>query len=262
MLLVSRAALRSWAPNTTQLAAQVWGDLGTSTGGQVKSSGGLDPSTGSTAGSEAREKQEVARKSSSSSGDEALDTFLKTLKKNRKPVDGRSSGTDPDFVVPDASSCSDSESLPSPKLSLRVRVLEKSGPRGAAKKPESSSESDSLPDIDSPVVRKKLVKDVKKKKGLVIESSDSDCGVKPVRKEKAIVISDSDSGEEPFVNIYSPKYYSQVPPPDPSLVPKPPKAKTISKPKAVRGSKISPKSHTPTAPSYTPKASEKHVFDP
>ena len=103
-----------------------------------------------------------------------------------------------------------------------------------------------------------------KKKTLVIESSESETefdhirrletpGRKAIekRREPAVVISSDDDSGDGFVNIYSPKYYGEVPPPDPKEVSKrsvvEPKPK--SKPKVVRGSKVSPTSFkTPVRP--------------
>ena len=103
-----------------------------------------------------------------------------------------------------------------------------------------------------------------KKKTLVIESSESDTefdhirrletpGRKAIekRREPAVVISSDDDSGDGFVNIYSPKYYGEVPPPDPKEVSKRPEVepKPKSKPKVVRGSKVSPTSFkTPVRP--------------
>ena len=96
-----------------------------------------------------------------------------------------------------------------------------------------------------------------KKKTLVIESSDSEAefdyirrletpGRKAVenRREPAVVISSDEDSGDGFVNIYSPKYYDKVPPPEPKAVLKPPatEPKSKPKPKVVRGSKVSPTS--------------------
>ena len=99
-----------------------------------------------------------------------------------------------------------------------------------------------------------------KKKTLVIKSSESETEFDQIRRletparkavetrrELAVVISsDDDAGEDGFVNIYSPKYYDKVPAPDPKQLPKPPPAAVVpkpkSKPKVVRGSKVSPTS--------------------
>ena len=98
---------------------------------------------------------------------------------------------------------------------------------------------------------------------MVIESSDSETEFDQIRKfetpgrkqtgsrrEPAVVISSSSSDSEgSFVNIYSPKYYDKVPPPDPEEVPNVTKPKTKSKSKVVRGSKVSPTSFkTPVRP--------------
>ena len=119
--------------------------------------------------------------------------------------------------------------------------------------PEAKASSDE----DTPVSKGK-------KKTLMIESSDSETefdyirrletpGRKAVenRQEPAVVISSDEDSGDGFVNIYSPKYYNKVPPPDPKDVSKPPvsEPKTKSKPKVVRGSKVSPTSFkTPVRP--------------
>ena len=129
----------------------------------------------------------------------------------------------------------------------KVRTKTKSG------LPETKANSDE----DTPVSKGK-------KKTLVIESSDSETefdyirrletpGRKAVenRQEPAVVISSDEDSGDGFVNIYSPKYYNEVPPPDSKEVSKPPvsEPKTKSKPKVVRGSKVSPTSFkTPVRP--------------
>ena len=180
---------------------------------------------------------------------------------------------------------SDSDWESSPKLSLMDRIKRKSRTATGGKKKLASGVNDegSKQTGATNGWKKTLVKDpiaktktrglsaVKassdedaavikgKKKTLVIESSDSESefdhirrletpGRKAVetRREPAVVISsDDESGEDGFVNIYSPKYYEKVPAPDPKQLPKPPAAvvpKPKSKPKAVRGSKVSPTS--------------------
>lgn len=247
---VGGAALRTWEPNTTSKVREVWGGLGSSA-------------------SEVAEgrRQEQRRSGSSSSGEGAMENFLTELKTTTKKPE--SSGPDPDFIVADEDA-SDSDELSSPRLSLRDKLLQKS--QQNLKKPlrkspkksykiSSSSEDDSLPDPDSPVAEKKPREKGTKKKAMVIESSDSEDEVKPPRRDKALVISsDSDPEDDKFVNIYSPKYYGQVPPPDPGTYP-PPKAtpKTKSKPitkvKGVKGSKISPKTSNFKTPSRPPPCS-------
>ena len=112
------------------------------------------------------------------------------------------------------------------------------------------SEAKASSDEDAPVSKGK-------KKTLVIESSESETEFDHIRRletpgrkatedrrEPAVVISSGDDSGDGFVNIYSPKYYDKVPPPDPKQVSKPSIAepKPKSKPKVVRGSKVSPTS--------------------
>ena len=188
------------------------------------------------------------------------------------------SSSDPDFVVPDELSDEFSDSEDSPKLSLKDRIQRKSRTTTGGKKKLATGAKDegSKPEMPNPANgrKKPLLKDTKaksssdedapvnkgKKKTLVIESSDSEAefdyirrletpGRKAVesRREPAVVISSDEDSGDGFVNIYSPKYYDKVPPPDPKAVLKPPatEPKSKPKPKVVRGSKVSPTSFKP-----------------
>ena len=154
---------------------------------------------------------------------------------------------------------SDEESLPSPVPSNNRKQPLITDPKSrndisSVKEPKQNKHYE-----DSPPSRNRKGK----KKTLVIESSDSETEFDQIRKfetpgrkltesrrEPAVVISSSSSDSEgSFVNIYSPKYYDKIPPPDPEEVPNIAKPKTKSKPKVVRGSKVSPTSFkTPVRP--------------
>ena len=193
------------------------------------------------------------------------------------------SSSDPDFVVADELSEELSDSEDSPKLSLKDRIQRRSRTTTGEKKKLAPGAKDEMPNptngrkkplLEDPKVRtntnsRRELSDAKassdedapvskgKKKTLVIESSDSEAefdyirrletpGRKAVqnRREPAVVISSDDDSGDGFVNIYSPKYYDKVPPPDPKEVLKPPatEPKPKPKPKVVRGSKVSPTS--------------------
>ena len=142
----------------------------------------------------------------SSSSDDDFDKFLTNLKSKKKEAKKPDSSGE-NFVVPDDEFDSDDES---PKLSLRDRILKKSvkaktKPSAAGGKVSRActSSDDELPDIESPVSKKKL---------------------NPTRQNVVYVISsDEDSGrsDPAFENLYQPKNYKRVPSPStPAVTPK------------------------------------------
>ena len=154
----------------------------------------------------ASHKDKYEGHNSSSSSDD-FENFLTNLKSKKKEVK-KPDSSDEDFVVPDDEFDSDDES---PKLSLRDRILKKSVQ--AKTKPSSvgvkvkvsraSSSDDELPDIESPVSKKKQNK--------------------PKQSDVYVISSDEDSGrsDPAFDNLYEPKNYKRIPgPATPAVTPK------------------------------------------
>lgn len=186
----------------------------------------------------------------------------------------RSSILKPAREVSSTSRSSSAESLPDPEegrgRGRRKPPLEEKGRRKPPLEEKGRRKlvsSDSEDKENTPVVQGKARKKV-------IESSDSEPESifdtvrkleTPARKVQVrpgqIVISSDSEGKgragsdgEGFINLYSPKFYKQIPPPDPAALPPrpPPAAKPKAKAKGVRASKVPAPAPAPASAFKTP----------
>eukprot|EP00092_Neocalanus_flemingeri_P037609 GFUD01040945.1.p1 GENE.GFUD01040945.1~~GFUD01040945.1.p1 ORF type:complete len:876 (+),score=218.63 GFUD01040945.1:336-2630(+) len=203
-----------------------------------------------------------------SNSEEDLDKFLTNLKSKKKTKVVSSSDSDDNFVVPDDEV--DSDEFNTPKMSLKERLLKRNKPdisshrKPRVPSPSSSSDRDSLPDIDRkssttpnedtksnrkpPVSKPRPGRSVKKAHVIYSDSEEDAEQDAPVHE----ISSDSDNNDQSFVNIYEPGNYHLVPPPSTPIVIPP----TVKKPKPRTKKSKDPVSTT----AKTPKSSQVQVF--